>query len=65
MNRDRVAHAKPDPGLFLAAAEARGVPIEHSIVVGDSIWALLTARRARAPGVRARENPGYLCDRKV
>jgi phosphoglycolate phosphatase-like HAD superfamily hydrolase len=36
---------------FLAAAEALGVPIERSIVVGDSIWDLLAARRARALGV--------------
>ena len=51
ITRDQVAHAKPDPDLFLAAAEKLGVPIEHSIVVGDSIWDLLAARRARAIGV--------------
>jgi len=51
ITRDMVAHAKPDPDLFLAAAERLGVPIEHSIVVGDSIWDLLAARRARAMGV--------------
>jgi phosphoglycolate phosphatase-like HAD superfamily hydrolase len=46
-----VAHAKPDPDLFLAAAERIGVHIESSIVVGDSVWDLLAARRARALGV--------------
>jgi len=51
VTRDQVSHAKPDPDLFLAAAERLGVPIEHSIVVGDSIWDLLAARRARALGV--------------
>ncbi|MBZ5725618.1 MAG: HAD family hydrolase [Acidobacteriia bacterium] len=51
ITRDQVAHAKPDPDLFLAAAERLGVPIDHSIVVGDSIWDLLAARRARALGV--------------
>jgi len=51
ISRDQVARAKPDPDLFLAAAEELGVPIEHSIVVGDSIWDLLAARRARALGV--------------
>ena len=51
ITRDQVAHAKPDPDLFLAAAEALGVPIENSIVVGDSIWDLLAARRARALGI--------------
>jgi HAD superfamily hydrolase (TIGR01549 family) len=51
ITRDQVAHAKPDPDLFLAAAEALGIPIEHSMVVGDSIWDLLAARRARALGI--------------
>ncbi len=51
VTRDQVAHAKPDPDLFLAAADALGIPIEQSIVVGDSIWDLLAARRARALGI--------------
>jgi HAD superfamily hydrolase (TIGR01509 family) len=51
ITRDQVAHAKPDPDLFLAAAHRLGVPIEHSVVVGDSIWDLLAAHRARALGV--------------
>ena len=51
ITRDQVAHAKPDPDLFLAAAEHLKAPIEHSVVVGDSIWDLLAARRARALGV--------------
>jgi HAD superfamily hydrolase (TIGR01509 family) len=51
VTRDQVAHAKPDPDLFLAAAERLGVDIEHSIVVGDSVWDLLAARRARALGI--------------
>jgi HAD superfamily hydrolase (TIGR01509 family) len=51
ITRDMVAHAKPDPDLFLAAAKALGADIENSVVVGDSIWDLLAARRARAIGV--------------
>lgn len=51
VTRDQVLHAKPDPDLFIAAAQRLGVDIEHSIVVGDSIWDLLAARRARALGV--------------
>lgn len=51
ITRDLVRHAKPDPDLFLAAAEKLGVPISDSVVVGDSIWDLLAARRARALGV--------------
>jgi HAD superfamily hydrolase (TIGR01509 family) len=51
VTRDQVAHAKPDPDLFLAAAERLGVPISDSVVVGDSVWDLLAARRARALGV--------------
>jgi len=51
VTRDQVRHAKPDPDLFLAAAERLKVDIESSIVVGDSVWDLLAARRARALGV--------------
>jgi HAD superfamily hydrolase (TIGR01509 family) len=51
VTRDQVLHAKPDPDLFMAAAERLDVNIEHSVVVGDSIWDLLAARRARALGV--------------
>jgi HAD superfamily hydrolase (TIGR01509 family) len=51
VTRDQVSHAKPDPDLFLAAAERLGVPIDSSVVVGDSVWDLLAARRARALGV--------------
>ena len=51
VTRDQVEHAKPDPDLFLAAAQRLKVPIETSIVVGDSVWDLLAARRARALGV--------------
>jgi HAD superfamily hydrolase (TIGR01549 family) len=48
VTRDQVAHAKPDPDLFLAAADRLGVPIVDAVVVGDSVWDLLAARRARA-----------------
>ena len=51
ITRDMVRHAKPDPDLFLAAADKLGVAISDSVVVGDSIWDLLAARRARALGV--------------
>jgi HAD superfamily hydrolase (TIGR01509 family) len=51
ITRDQVEHAKPDPDLFLAASERLGVDIEDSVVVGDSVWDLLAARRARALGV--------------
>lgn len=51
VTRDMVRHAKPDPDLFLAAAEKLGVSVSDSVVIGDSIWDLLAARRARALGV--------------
>jgi HAD superfamily hydrolase (TIGR01509 family) len=51
VTRDQVAHAKPDPDLFRAAAERLGIPISASVVVGDSVWDLLAARRAPALGV--------------
>ena len=51
ITRDMVPHAKPDPDLFIAAAEKLGVSVSDSVVVGDSIWDLLAARRARALSV--------------
>ncbi|HLI10154.1 MAG TPA: HAD family hydrolase [Alphaproteobacteria bacterium] len=51
VTRDQVRYAKPDPDLFLAAAARLGVAIDHAVVVGDSVWDLLAARRARALGV--------------
>src|SRR5438094_361702 len=51
VNRDQVPYAKPNPDLFLAAADLLGVAIEQCIVVGDSIWDMLAAQRARALGV--------------
>ncbi|TMI80425.1 MAG: HAD family hydrolase [Bacillati bacterium ANGP1] len=51
ITRDDVARAKPDPDLFLLAARRLGVPAEGCVVVGDSVWDLLAARRARALGV--------------
>jgi HAD superfamily hydrolase (TIGR01549 family) len=51
VTRDQVKHAKPDPDLFLAVAERLGVPIETASVVGDSVWDMLAARRARALGI--------------
>jgi len=51
VTRDEVQFAKPDPDLFIAAAGRLGVDIQSSVVVGDSVWDLLAARRAGALGV--------------
>jgi HAD superfamily hydrolase (TIGR01509 family) len=51
VTRDQVKYAKPDPDLFLAAAERLRVPIEMSSVVGDSVWDMLAAPRARMLGI--------------
>jgi HAD superfamily hydrolase (TIGR01509 family) len=51
VTRDRVRHAKPDPDLFLAAAAELDVDPRHAMVVGDSVWDLLAARRAGALGI--------------
>jgi HAD superfamily hydrolase (TIGR01549 family) len=51
ITRDQVRHAKPDPDLFLAAAARLGVPIDTAVVVGDSVWDLLAARRCPALGI--------------
>ena len=47
ITRDLVRHAKPDPDLFLAAVEKLGTDPMDTMVVGDSVWDMLAARRAR------------------
>jgi HAD superfamily hydrolase (TIGR01509 family) len=51
VTRDLVRHAKPDPDLFLAAAALLGVEPRNAMVVGDSVWDLLAARRAGSLGI--------------
>jgi HAD superfamily hydrolase (TIGR01549 family) len=48
---DDVAKAKPSPDVFVAAAKRLSTPLEHCIVVGDSIWDMLAAGRRRALSV--------------
>jgi len=52
---DHVEKAKPDPDVFLMAARRLDVEMRDCIVVGDSVWDILGARRAKALGV------GLLC----
>ena len=51
ITRDDVRFAKPNPDLFLAAGERLHVPMNRCIIVGDSVWDLLAARRASALSV--------------
>jgi HAD superfamily hydrolase (TIGR01509 family) len=51
ITRAQVKRAKPDPDLFLAAAARLAVPIEKTMVVGDSVWDLLAARRVGCLGI--------------
>jgi HAD superfamily hydrolase (TIGR01549 family) len=51
ITREDVKHAKPDPDLFLTAAERLGADIAECLVVGDSVWDLLAAQRARSLGI--------------
>ena len=48
---DQVRYAKPDPDLFVAAAERLGAPINSAVVGGDSIGDMLAATRCRALGI--------------
>jgi len=47
IERGDVARAKPEPDLFLACQSRLSVAIEECYVVGDAVWDLLAARRAR------------------
>ncbi len=51
VERGEVSRAKPDPALFLRAAELLGRPPGECYVVGDAVWDLLAARRAGMLGI--------------
>ena len=55
ITREDVKRAKPDPDLFLTAAKALHAKDVDTMVVGDSVWDMLAARRANFLGV------GVLC----
>jgi HAD superfamily hydrolase (TIGR01509 family) len=47
VDRGDVLRAKPEPDLFLECARRLGVEADDCYVVGDAVWDLLAARRAR------------------
>jgi len=47
VERGDVLRAKPAPDLFLNCQQRLGVPVDECFVVGDAVWDLLAARRAR------------------
>jgi HAD superfamily hydrolase (TIGR01549 family) len=47
IDRGDVLRAKPAPDLFLNAQQRLNVPVDECFVVGDAVWDLLAARRAR------------------
>lgn len=47
VDRGDVVRAKPAPDLFLHCQQRLGVPVEECFVIGDAVWDLLAARRAR------------------
>jgi len=51
VERGDVARAKPQPDLFLECARRLNVAAEDCFVVGDAVWDLLAARRARMLGI--------------
>jgi HAD superfamily hydrolase (TIGR01509 family) len=51
VDRGDVPRAKPAPDLFLHCQQRLGVPAADCYVVGDAVWDLLAARRARMLGI--------------
>lgn len=47
VDRGDVMRAKPAPDLFLSCQQRLGVAVDDCYVVGDAVWDLLAARRAR------------------
>lgn len=53
--KEDATNPKPSPDLFLNAAKKLNTPSEETMVVGDSVWDMLAARRAHFLGI------GLLC----
>ena len=51
ITREATGKPKPDPSLFMAAADKLGTRSEETMVVGDSVWDMLAARRAHFLGI--------------
>lgn len=51
VTRDQVKYAKPDPDLFVEAAQRLGASAQGSYVIGDSIWDMIAAARCGALGI--------------
>jgi HAD superfamily hydrolase (TIGR01509 family) len=51
VTRDMVNYAKPDPDLFVEAAQRLGTTTAGSYVIGDSIWDMIAAARCGALGI--------------
>jgi HAD superfamily hydrolase (TIGR01509 family) len=51
VTRDQVKYAKPDPDLFVEAAQRLGTGTQGSYVIGDSIWDMIAAARCGALGI--------------
>jgi HAD superfamily hydrolase (TIGR01549 family) len=61
VTRDMVRYAKPDPDLFIAAAEKLGTDITQACIVGDAVWDMLAAQRAGGLGIGL-QSGGYGID---
>jgi len=51
VTRAEVSRAKPEPDPYYVGAQRLGMSIRDCVVVGDSVWDLLSAQRAQALGV--------------
>jgi HAD superfamily hydrolase (TIGR01549 family) len=47
----KVQRGKPNPDVFILGARKLGASLSDSLIVGDSVWDLLAAQRAKALGV--------------
>ncbi len=47
----KIGRGKPNPDVFVACAQKLGIRLSECLIVGDSVWDLLAAQRAKALGV--------------
>lgn len=51
ITKETPAKSKPAPGSFERAAKKLHVDLKDAIIVGDSVWDMLSSRRARSLGI--------------
>ncbi len=51
VSSSEVKHTKPDPDIFKKALQKAGADASESVVVGDTVWDIIAAKKAEIPTI--------------